>query len=112
MNRRTHLDGNGALAALMVAPREFCYTHCVPCNRNLYYTEKGEACPFCGTIVEIFVAGDIPNKASLTALGMDGRRKVRRVIFHFDESSLEPVERLKAQGRDGTNALRCFPRSF
>ena len=86
-DRRKPLDGNGALAALLVAPRDFCFTYCEHCNRNLYYTYRGEPCPFCGAVVTWFVKGNLPNEESFQRLGRLQKPQRRRVAFTFDERS-------------------------
>jgi hypothetical protein len=55
--------GDGALAALLISPRDFYYAVCHSrecAGRRLYYTYTGEECPFCGERVGPMVAGTLP----------------------------------------------------
>ncbi len=90
MDRRQRFKGRGILTALLIAPRDFNYTNCATCQRTLYYTYVGEACPFCGTIVEDFQHGKLPTSAEngnrITAPKLRGRRRARRHVRRTERS--------------------------
>lgn len=68
MNRKRPRGSSGVLAALLIAPRDFGYTFCAPCNRKLFYTYVGEKCPFCEAVVTAFTVGSLPELTSLTRI--------------------------------------------
>lgn len=92
MNRRQRFHGRGILTALLIAPRDFNYTNCEKCERTLYYTYLGEACPCCGNIITDFQHGRLPKAKGN---GHSPKREGNK----------------RARGRGNRHKRRAFPRS-
>lgn len=62
-DRKRPRGSSGVLAALLIAPRTFCYCVCMSCLRDLFYTYVGETCPHCGAVLtaECYVEGELPD---------------------------------------------------
>lgn len=71
---------SGVLAALLIAPRTFCYCVCSRCLRELFYTYPGESCPFCDAPV-YFVEGVLPAGAGRPEINLRGAARASHNVI-------------------------------